>query len=355
MRDRLLKIQQNFQRIEEELSSPKISPTKIKELARERSRLAPIVEKVEQYLKVEKDMEDALQLLKSEKDPDMISMLKQEQEEAKETLISLQEELEYLLLPPDPNSGKNILIEIRAGTGGEEAGLFVADLFRMYSRYAEKEGMRYSIIDSTPTGIGGFKEIIFSIEDENAYDIFKFEPGAHRVQRIPATESGGRIHTSAVTVAVLPEAEESEVEITEQDIRIDVYRSSGAGGQHVNTTDSAVRITHIPTGIVVSCQDEKSQIKNREKAMRVLRARILEKQEEERHASDAALKKKMIGSGDRSERIRTYNFPQGRITDHRINFTSHNLQVVMDGELDELFAALTERDRINRLQEVKSS
>lgn len=354
MRDRLLKIQQRFVRIEEELADGHTPPSKLKDIAKERSRLSPIMEKIEEYFKVETDFKDAGAMLESEKDSEMIAMLKAELEESEQKLSELTRELEIMLLPPDPNSGKNILIEIRAGTGGEEAGLFAADLYRMYSRYAEKNRFKYDIIDATPTGIGGYKEIIFSMEHEKAYDLFKFEPGAHRVQRIPSTESGGRIHTSAVTVAVLPEAEASEVEVNENDLRVDVFRSSGPGGQSVNTTDSAVRITHVPTGIIVSCQDEKSQLKNKDKAMRILRARIKEKQEAEQKASDAATKKQMIGSGDRSERIRTYNFPQGRLTDHRINFTSYNLAGVMDGELDELLTELGEKDRINRLQEAKN-
>lgn len=259
-----------------------------------------------------------------------------------------------MLLPPDPNSGKSILVEIRAGTGGEESGLFCADLFRMYNKYADKQGLRAEIIDASPTGIGGFKEIVFSLDDDRAYDLFKFESGTHRVQRIPETESGGRIHTSAVTVAILPEAEEKEVEIRESDLRIDVYRSSGAGGQHVNTTDSAVRITHIPTGIVVASQEERSQIKNRDKAMRVLRARIVDQMADAAKQSADALKKAQVGSGDRSERIRTYNFPQGRCTDHRIGFTSHNLPAIMEGDLDELIDALVQEDRSKRLAEAKA-
>jgi len=354
MKDRLLKIQQKYLKIEEELLYPQnLTPQKLKELSKERSRLLPIYEKIQEYFKVEKDLEDAKVLIKTERDPEMIDMLKLELEEAELKLTKLTEELEILLLPPDPNSGKNIFIEIRAGTGGEEAALFVADMFRMYVKYAEAHNMKYEVIDSNPTGLGGFKEIILSIQDERAYDTFKFEPGAHRVQRIPVTESGGRIHTSAVTVAVLPEVEESELVINENDIRIDVFRSSGPGGQSVNTTDSAVRITHIPTGIVVSCQDEKSQLKNKDKAMRILRARIQEKQQEENKANADAIKRQMIGSGDRSERIRTYNFPQGRMTDHRINFTSYNLSGIMDGDLDELFAALTLQDRMKRLEQNK--
>lgn len=348
MVERLKKIQEKYLRIEDELAHA-TEPSKLKELSKERSRLTPVYTKAIEYLTIYKDISDAKILLPQEKDEDMHDMLKSEIEEGEIRLEELAKELEILLLPPDPNSGKNILVEIRAGTGGEESGLFCADLFRMYSKYADKKGLRASLIDSSPTGIGGFKEIIFSLEDERAYDLFKFEAGTHRVQRIPATESGGRIHTSAVTVAILPEAEEREVDVKESDIRVDVFRSSGSGGQHVNTTDSAVRMTHIPTGIVVSCQDEKSQIKNRDKAMRILRARIADQMEQEAKASSDAIKKQMVGSGDRSERIRTYNFPQGRCTDHRIGFTSHNLGAIIEGDMDELIEALLEEDRAKRL------
>jgi peptide chain release factor 1 len=352
MVDRLKKIQEKYLRLDDELSSAS-DPSKLKEMYKERSRLTPVYTKAQEYLTILKDITDAKALLPNEKDEDMHQMLKSEIEIGEKRLEELSKELEILLLPPDPNSGKNILVEIRAGTGGEESGLFCADLFRMYNKYADKCGLRTELIDSSPTGIGGFKEIVFSIEDERAYDIFKFESGTHRVQRIPATESGGRIHTSAVTVAVLPEAEEKEVDIKESDIRVDVFRSSGSGGQHVNTTDSAVRLTHIPTGIVVSCQDEKSQIKNRDKAMRILRARILDQQFQEAKASSDAIKKQMIGSGDRSERIRTYNFPQGRCTDHRVGYTSHNLGGIMEGDMDELIGALLEEDRASRLASAK--
>ncbi len=355
MLDRLLKIKQKFLKIDEELQDPKITskPDKLKELSKERVRLSPIFAKIEEYLGLEKNQKDARALLENEKDSEMISMLKEEISTSEEKLQALGKELEILLLPPDPNSGKNVFVEVRAGTGGEEAALFVADLFRMYTKFCEKKRMKYEIIDSSQTGLGGFKEIVFSVEDANAYDILKFESGAHRVQRIPTTESGGRIHTSAVTVAVLPEAEDAEVTINENEIRIDVFRSSGPGGQSVNTTDSAVRITHVPTGIVVSCQDEKSQLKNKDKAMRILRSRILEKMQEDQKASSDALKKSMIGSGDRSERIRTYNFPQGRCTDHRINYTSHNLSAIMDGDIEDLLDALAESDRAKRLEQSK--
>lgn len=348
MLDRLEKIQQKYLKISDELTTAS-NPDDLKRLYKERSRLTPLFDKITEYQKLIQNKKDAEELLKTEKDGDMRSMYEEERKEAEGRIESLEKELEILLLPPDPNSGKNILLEIRAGTGGEEAGLFVSDLFRMYTKYADKQGIRHEIIDSSPTGIGGLKEIIFAMENDKAYDLFKFEAGTHRVQRIPATESGGRIHTSAVTVAVLPEAEESEININENDLRVDVYRSSGSGGQHVNTTDSAVRITHIPTGIAVACQDEKSQHKNKAKAMRILSARILEKQAEEKKAAADALKKQMVGSGDRSERIRTYNFPQGRCTDHRIGFTSHNLSAIMEGDLDDLINALTEEDRVKRL------
>ncbi len=354
MQDRLQKIRQKFLKIDEELSGPNLTGPKLKELSKERSRLTPIYEKIEEYFKVEKNLEEANNLIKQETDSEMINLYKSEIETSTVAIGTLTEELEIMLLPPDPNSGKNILVEIRAGTGGDEAALFVADLYRMYTKFAERKKMRYDIIDSSPTGLGGLKEIVFSIEHDAAYDTFKFEPGAHRVQRVPTTEASGRIHTSAVTVAVLPEAEETEVKIAENEIRVDVFRSSGPGGQSVNTTDSAVRITHIPTGIVVSCQDEKSQLKNKDKAMRILRARVLEKQEEESKASNAALKKQMIGTGDRSERIRTYNFPQGRLTDHRINFTSHNLSNIMDGDLEDLFGELALQDRMQRMKENKN-
>jgi peptide chain release factor 1 len=257
-----------------------------------------------------------------------------------------------LLLPPDPNSGKDIIMEIRAGTGGEEAALFAADLFRMYTMYIDRSGWRYEVLDLNPTEIGGYKNIIFSVKGQDAYDTLKFESGVHRVQRIPTTESGGRIHTSAVTVAVMPEAEESEVEIKTDEIRIDVYRASGHGGQSVNTTDSAVRITHIPTGMIVTCQDEKSQLKNKAKALRVLRARLFERIEQERLHKESQLRKSQVGSGDRSERIRTYNFPQSRVTDHRVGVTLYSLGVFLDGAMDEIIEALRKNEVEERLRAV---
>ncbi|MCZ8343161.1 MAG: peptide chain release factor 1 [Leptospira sp.] len=353
MIDRLKKIQEKYLRIEDELGSATSSDV-LKNLSKERSRLTPVYNKAIEFLKITKDCEDAKLMLASESDPDMHNMLKSEMEDGEKRLEELSKELEIMLLPPDPNSGKSIIVEIRAGTGGEESGLFCADLFRMYSKFADKKGLKVEVMDMSPTGIGGFKEIVFSLDDDRAYDFFKFESGTHRVQRIPETESGGRIHTSAVTVAVLPEAEEKEIEIKDSDLRIDVYRSSGSGGQHVNTTDSAVRITHIPTGIVSASQEERSQIKNREKAMRVLRAKIIDQLADAAKQSADAIKKAQVGSGDRSERIRTYNFPQGRCTDHRIGYTSHNLPAIMEGDLDELVDALVQEDRSKRLAEAKA-
>ena len=265
----------------------------------------------------------------------------------------LDEQLPILLLPRDPNDDKNVIVEIRGGVGGEEAALFAGDLFRMYSRYAEAQGWKVNIMDANPTEIGGFKEISFAVEGQGAYSKPKYESGTHRVQRVPVTESGGRIHTSAVTVAVLPEADEVDVDIRPEELRIDTYRAGGAGGQYVNKTESAIRITHLPTGIVVQCQDEKSQLKNKEKAMRVLRARVLEQAQQQQADAIAADRKSQVGSGDRSQRIRTYNFPQGRVTDHRIGLTLHKLEAVLNGQLDELINALITADQAERLKKVQ--
>jgi peptide chain release factor 1 len=263
----------------------------------------------------------------------------------------LEEELRGLLVPRDPNDDKNVFLEIRAGAGGDEAGLFAAELFRMYTKYAERQRWKWEVIDSHPTGVGGLKEVIALIQGRGAWSRLKFERGVHRVQRVPATESSGRIHTSTVTVAVLPEAEDVDVKVEEKDIQVDVYRASGPGGQGVNTTDSAVRLTHLPTGLVVTCQDERSQIKNRAKALRVLKARLLERAQDEQAAAIAADRRSQVGTGERSERIRTYNFPQGRVTDHRVNLTLHRLPAVLEGDLDELIEALRERDQSQKLAE----
>ena len=288
-------------------------------------------------------------MLDAGQDKEFEEMIRLEMAEAEETIERASEELKILLLPKDPNDEKNVIMEIRGGTGGDEAALFAADLMRMYSMYAESKNWKIDILSSNPTDIGGYKEVSFSIEGQGAYSRLKFESGVHRVQRVPETESSGRIHTSAVTVAVLPEVEEVEVEINQNDLRIDVFRAGGPGGQCVNTTDSAVRITHIPTGIVVSCQDEKSQHKNKDKAMKILRSRIYDVMEEQRHKEIADERKSQVGSGDRSERIRTYNVPQSRVTDHRINLTLYKLEQILDGNLDEIIDALVTADQAAKL------
>ncbi len=342
MEDKLIEIKKRNEELESLISKPEtIADQKIyKQLTMEHSRLAPLVQKYHEYDKVKTELTNDRELLIEEKDRDMRELLKSEIADLEKRIKNIENDLTVLLLPKDPNSGKDILIEIRAGTGGDEAALFARDLFRMYSRYADIQGWKLDVISVNSTGIEGFKEIIFSVSGDEAYDNLKFESGTHRVQRIPATEASGRIHTSAVTVAVLPEAEENEIEIDPDDLRIDVYRSSGHGGQSVNTTDSAVRITHIPTGMIVTCQDEKSQHKNKAKAMKILRARLFEIAEKERMAEESQIRRSQIGSGDRSEKIRTYNFPQSRVTDHRIGLTLHSLESILDGELNELIINL---------------
>jgi peptide chain release factor 1 len=346
MEDRLQEIAGRCAELEDQLSRPEIikDNNRFRDLTREHAQIRPIVVKYEEYRRIKKELADSEDILKSEKDDEMREMLRSEVALLKERIETLDAELVLLLLPRDPSSGKNVIMEIRAGTGGEEAALFVADLFRMYSRFIDDRGWKLDLIESNATGIGGYKEVVFSVSGAEAYDSLKYESGVHRVQRIPSTESGGRIHTSAVTVAVLPEAEESDVVIDPNELRIDVYRSTGHGGQSVNTTDSAVRITHIPTGMVVTCQDEKSQLKNKTKALKVLRARLFERMEQERLAKEAQEKRLQVGSGDRSERIRTYNFPQSRVTDHRIGLTVHALESFLEGELDEMVDALKRHD-----------
>ncbi len=324
-------------------------------LVKEHSDLQPIVEKYKEYRDIEISLEGTKEILFDKTaDEELREMAKMEIDELEENADRLKEELKVLLLPKDPNDNKNVIVEIRAGTGGDEAALFSADLFRMYTRYAERQGWKVEMLSLNEIGVGGYKEVIFMIRGNGAYSKLKYESGAHRVQRIPTTESGGRIHTSAATVAVLPEADDVELEINTNDLRIDTYRSSGAGGQHVNMTDSAVRITHLPTGIVVSCQDEKSQIKNREKAMKVLKARLLDQLTKEQESEIAEERRSQVGSGDRSERIRTYNFPQGRITDHRINVTIYRLESFLDGDITEMIDALVTSDQAEKLKNVES-
>ncbi|RUM88414.1 MAG: peptide chain release factor 1 [Thermodesulfatator sp.] len=341
MFQRLEGIQKRFYELEQELSTPEIikDQNRFRKIAKEHSDLGEIVKVYERFLQVEKQIEENKPML-SDPDPEIRELAKAENEQLSKEAEELKESLKVLLLPKDPNDEKNILLEIRAGTGGEEAALFVADLFRMYSRYAEKKGWKVEILSSHDTGMGGFKEIIALFTGDKVYSRLKYESGTHRVQRVPETETQGRIHTSAVTVAVLPEADEVDVDINPADLRIDVYRASGAGGQHVNKTESAVRITHVPSGLVVQCQDERSQHKNKAKAMKVLAARLLELKQKEQQEQQSEERRTMVGTGDRSERIRTYNFPQGRITDHRIGLTLYRLEDVLQGDLDEVIEPL---------------
>lgn len=343
MKDKLEAISKRCAELELEMSKPEVlsDQNRFRILNKEHSQIMPIVTKYQEYKKLQDELSDMRKLLQSEDDREMVELFRGEIEDLEKRIGESEELLMIMLLPKDPNAGKNIIMEIRAGTGGEEAALFAADLFRMYSRYVDSMDWRLELMDVNATEIGGYKEIIFSIAGDDVYDNLKFESGVHRVQRIPTTESGGRIHTSAVTVAVLPEAEESDVEIDPDDLRIDVYRSSGHGGQSVNTTDSAVRITHTPSGIVVTCQDEKSQHKNKAKAMRVLRARLFERLERERLEKETEMRRSQVGSGDRSERIRTYNYPQSRVTDHRIGLTLYSLESVLDGNMKEIIEPLT--------------
>ncbi|MCP4667141.1 MAG: peptide chain release factor 1 [Deltaproteobacteria bacterium] len=335
MIEKIREIGDRYDTLERRLSRPEVIRDRMvyQRYLKEHKVLMPIIDRFREYKSVQREIEDNRSLL-DDADPEMRKLAKEEMDSLGEQLARLEKDLKVLLLPKDPNDGKNILLEIRAGTGGDEAALFAADLFRMYTKYAESKRWKTEILSQHMTGMGGFKEIIVLVEGDLVYSRLKYESGVHRVQRVPETEAQGRIHTSAVTVAVLPEAEEVDVEIDPDDLRIDVYRSSGHGGQHVNTTDSAVRITHLPTGLVVTCQDEKSQHKNKAKAMKVLRSRLLDRQQSEQQLKISEERRSMVGSGDRSERIRTYNFPQGRATDHRIGLTLYKLDRVLEGELD---------------------
>jgi peptide chain release factor 1 len=340
--DRLNSLLKRYKEISILIQDPDLvkNQNKYRDLMREYSHLGEIAAAQEEIDGFSGQIEDAKSLIAGEKDPDMRELAREELKELEIRVNDAQDRLKFLLIPRDPLDEKNIIMEIRAGTGGEEAALFAADLFRMYSRFAETRGWKFEIMNSNETELGGIKEIVFSISGGNVYENLRYESGVHRVQRVPATEASGRIHTSAVTVAVLPEADETEVDIRPEDLRIDVMRAGGPGGQCVNTTDSAVRITHLPSGIVVHCQDEKSQIKNKAKAMRILRARVYEMEEAKAASERAEARKNQVGSGDRSERIRTYNFPQNRLTDHRINLTLYKLDLIMQGDVTELFDAL---------------
>jgi len=341
--------------LEKKLSDPGLiaNQREYKKVAQEHAQVTKLAALSSRYRKVNDELAESRKMLEEEEDPELLELVRNEIEELKEKASEIEDDVKLLLLPKDPNDEKNILLEIRAGTGGDEAALFVGDLFKMYSRYADEVGWNVEIMSSNPIGIGGFKEIIALISGEKVYSKLKYESGVHRVQRVPETEAQGRIHTSAVTVAVLPEAEEVEVEIDPNDLRIDVFRSSGPGGQSVNKTESAIRITHLPTGLVVSCQDEKSQHKNKAKGLKVLRARLLDKMEQDQHDRISENRKSQVGTGDRSERIRTYNYPQGRVTDHRINLTLYRLESVMLGKIDEIINPLIVHYQSEALKKVQ--
>lgn len=351
LRARLEATVEEYERLSREMSTQEVAsdPDQYRQYAKAQADLEAIVENYRAYQAAQQAHDDAIQMLQAEDDPEIHELAEQEREQASARMEELEKAVRLLLLPKDPYDEKNTIVEIRAGTGGDEAALFAADLYRMYCRYAELKGWRIEELSAHGTGLGGYKEVSFKITGDSVYSQLKYEAGVHRVQRVPETETQGRVHTSAVTVAVLPEAEAVELEIDPNDLRIDVFRSSGQGGQHVNTTDSAVRITHLPTNTVVSCQDEKSQHKNKAKALTVLRARLLAKKTEEEAAQRSDARRSQVGSGDRSERIRTYNFPQNRVTDHRINLTLYNLDRRMEGEIQEIIDALIATDRAERL------
>ncbi|AAT57467.1 peptide chain release factor 1 [Bacillus cereus] len=350
--DRLQAVENRYEKLNELLSDPAIisDSNKLREYSKEQSDIQETVEVYREYKDVREQLKDAKAMLEDKLDAEMREMVKEEVSELESQEKTLSERLKILLVPKDPNDDKNVIVEVRGAAGGDEAALFAGDLYRMYSRYAEVQGWKTEIIEASYTELGGYKEIIFMINGKGAFAKLKFENGAHRVQRVPETESGGRIHTSTATVAVLPEAEEVEIDIHEKDVRVDTFASSGPGGQSVNTTMSAVRLTHLPTGVVVSCQDEKSQIKNKEKAMKVLRARVYDKFRQEAQAEYDQNRKQAVGTGDRSERIRTYNFPQNRVTDHRIGLTIQKLDQILQGKLDDFINALVMEDQAQRME-----
>lgn len=351
---KLEEIERNYLELEEKMGLPEIAgnPAELQKLARRHAELSELVGTFREYRQVLQEIDEAKELLKSE-EPDLAGLAREEFHRLQPLVEDLERRVSLLLLPRDQNDEKSVIIEIRGGAGGDEAALFSADLFRMYSRFAERKGWKVEILSSSETGIGGLKEITARLDGRGAYSLLKFESGVHRVQRVPVTESGGRIHTSTATVAVLPEAEEVDVEVRTEDLRIDTYRASGAGGQYVNMTDSAVRITHVPTGVVVTCQDERSQLKNRVKALHILRTKLYDLELQRQQAAMAAERKGQVGTGDRSERIRTYNFPQNRVTDHRINVTLHKLDAILDGDLFELIDALLTADEAERLKSLE--
>jgi len=356
--DKLQVIEDKFMDLEQRISDPEViaRQDEWRKLTRQHSQLSETVETFRTYKKVLAGIDEAMEVIEDKSmDEEFREMAQEELKELKPQKEELESQLQILLLPKDPNDDKNIIIEIRGGAGGDEAALFAGDLFRMYTKYAESQGWRCEVIDSNVPELGGFKEVVFSVDGESVYSKMKFESGVHRVQRVPTTETQGRVHTSTVTVAVLPEMEDVDIEINDKDLKIDTYCASGAGGQHVNRTESAVRITHLPSGIVVACQDERSQLKNKDKAMRVLRAKLQDQAEQEAQASMAADRKSQVGTGDRSERIRTYNYPQGRVTDHRINLTLYKLDAVLNGDLDEVIQALNAADQAAKMQEANTN
>ena len=351
MFDRLEDILARYEELQAELSSPSLAgdSVRLRRLMKEQAELAPLVEAYQEYKAARQDMQDSLAILEEENDEEMRELAKEELAGAKGRIEELEHRLKILLLPKDPNDEKNVFVEIRAGAGGDEAALFSAELYRMYCRFAERNRWKTELVSVNENGIGGFKEVVFMISGSGAYSKLKYESGVHRVQRVPETESGGRIHTSTSTVAIMPEAEEVDVEIDMNDCKFDVFRASGNGGQCVNTTDSAVRLTHIPTGIVISCQDEKSQLKNKEKALKVLRSRLYDLELAKKQAAEAEERRSQIGTGDRSEKIRTYNSPQGRVTEHRIKLTLYKINDIMDGDLFEIIDSLIAADQAEKL------
>lgn len=357
MFDRLEDTVNRYEDITAELGNPDVvnDQNRFRKLMKEQSSLAPLIAAYTEYKNCKQTIEDSLQLLDEESDEELKELAKEELNEAKKRVEELENEIKILLLPKDPNDDKDIIVEIRAGAGGDEAALFAAELFRMYTHYVESKGWKVEVVNADETGIGGMKEIEFMVKGQGAYSVLKYESGVHRVQRVPETESGGRIHTSTITVAIMPEAEEVDVHIDMNDCKFDVFRASGNGGQCVNTTDSAVRLTHIPTGIVISCQDEKSQLKNKDKALKVLRARLYELEQAKQHDAEAEARRSQVGTGDRSEKIRTYNFPQGRVTDHRIKLTLHKLDTILNGDLDEIIDSLIAADQAAKLANMQEN